>query len=242
MTQALFRTKGENVSFTGSPGPTVTDALIRHGYRFDDRSGQWWRPAADGHIFTAEQFADWLDGQTPPACDGERHQYRFQSYYTPEPVADRVAFLADLKPGLACLEPSAGHGAIARVLDREGGAVTCVEADPTAAHHLRLDGFHTIEGDFLRVQPGVIGQFDRIVMNPPFSRDQDCRHVSHAFGFLKPGGKLIAVVGSYALSGKGSAARDDLRALVARHGRVVEDLPAGTFANAARSVIIELHN
>ena len=79
-------------------------------------------------------------------------------------------------------------------------------------------------------------------MNPPFSRDQDCRHVCHAFNFLKPGGKLVAIVGSYAVSGRGSADRDALRALVSRHGRVVEDLPAGTFDNNARSVIIEIHN
>ena len=35
---------------------------------------------------------------------------------------------------------------------------------------------------------------DYVLMNPPFARSQDIDHVLHAFKFLKPGGKLIAVM------------------------------------------------
>ncbi len=38
-------------------------------------------------------------------------------------------------------------------------------------------------------------------MNPPFSRQQDIRHVMHAAKFLKPGGRLVAVMGASAISG-----------------------------------------
>jgi hypothetical protein len=35
---------------------------------------------------------------------------------------------------------------------------------------------------------------DRILMNPPFAKTQDIRHVMHAVRFLKPGGKLVAIM------------------------------------------------
>ena len=69
--------------------------------------------------------------------------------------------------------------------------------------------------------PAGFGTFDRIVMNPPFSRDQDARHVNHAFSFLKPGGKLVAIVGSYALNGK-TEERRQLQDLIRQHGRLVK--------------------
>ncbi len=36
--------------------------------------------------------------------------------------------------------------------------------------------------------------FDRVVMNPPFERQQDIDHVSRAAGMLKPGGRLVSVM------------------------------------------------
>lgn len=245
MTQLIHtQDSGSRVNFTATPPQQTIDALIRHGYRYDERAKQWWSRGQGGSVQTADQLHAWLETQPVPACDADTHRFRFQSYYTPQNVADRLAYLADITEGMACLEPSAGYGAIASIMSVEGGKVTCLEADPLAVEHLRrhYPQLDTQQADFLTAQPEDTEGFDRIVMNPPFSRDQDCRHVCHAFKFLKPGGKLVAVVGSYAVSGRGSSARDALRSLVSRHGRVVEDLPAGTFENAARSVIIELNN
>ena len=33
------------------------------------------------------------------------------------------------------------------------------------------------------------------MMNPPFERYQDVAHVKHAYSFLSPGGKLVALTG-----------------------------------------------
>src|SRR3546814_16951918 len=77
-------------------------------------------------------------------------------------------------------------------------------------------------------------------MNPPFDRGRDCDHVRHAFGFLKPGGILVAVMSARA------EFRDDKRHR-AFH-RIVEqcrpaygwmkwhDLPAGSFAHAGTNI------
>ena len=38
------------------------------------------------------------------------------------------------------------------------------------------------------------GEYDRIVMNPPFEAGQDIDHVRHAFQFLKDGGRLVSIM------------------------------------------------
>ena len=64
-------------------------------------------------------------------------------------------------------------------------------------------------------------------MNPPFERGQDREHVRHAYGFLNPGGRLVAVMseGPFFRDRRADRAfRDWLDAL----GAEVERLPAGT--------------
>jgi 23S rRNA A2030 N6-methylase RlmJ len=54
--------------------------------------------------------------------------------------------------------------------------------------------------DFLALTPatapiGLRAQFDRVIMNPPFNKGQDLKHITHAVThWLKPGGRLLAVM------------------------------------------------
>ena len=233
-----------NITLTGKPEPQHIDALVRNGFQYDERAQQWWKmehasnaPEA-GDLFAKldVQEAMFRDQFNFPVISTEDHQRRFQSYYTPEELAQELVSLAGVKPGMTCLEPSAGDGELARAMLEAGGDVECVEVNPEEAKDLNAF-VPTRCMDFLQLQPGT--GYDRIVMNPPFSRDQDVRHVCHAFTFLKPGGKLVAIVGSYALNGKTD---DRLRFadLLRAYGRVVRELAPGTFENNARSVIVEV--
>lgn len=80
------------------------------------------------------------------------------------------------------------------------------------------------------VSPG--GQYDRIVMNPPFSNGQDAEHIHHAYELLKPGGKLVAI------AGEGIFFRNDAKATAFRKwleevDGTSEKLPEGTFKDAS---------
>ncbi len=73
--------------------------------------------------------------------------------------------------------------------------------------------------------------YDRILMNPPFEDGKDMDHVMHAFKLLRPGGKLVAVMG------EGAFSRSDKKATAFRewldsHDGTSEKLPAGSFAGA----------
>lgn len=52
---------------------------------------------------------------------------------------------------------------------------------------------HLICGDFMAQDPQKLGQFHRIVMNPPFKNGTDIKHIQHARKFLAPGGRIVAL-------------------------------------------------
>jgi predicted RNA methylase len=155
---------------------------------------------------------------------------------TPAPLVARMIEAARLVDGARVLEPSAGSGAIADALKAEGFAVDCVESNYTLAGILEAKG-HTVErGDFLeRLEPDACGYYDGVVMNPPFENGADLAHVRHAFGFLKPGASLVAIMGA------GVMFRQDSRYASFREwadelgGEFVE-VPAGTFKESGTGV------
>ncbi len=120
---------------------------------------------------------------------------------TPKAVAQQAAELLDIQPGDDVLEPSAGTGMLLGAMgcrmfghNPECGTVTAVEINPGLANCLKRDFPLTIVicGDFLEVSCGAHG-FDKILMNPPFENGDDIKHILHAFGMLKPGGRLVAI-------------------------------------------------
>ncbi|PJE79288.1 hypothetical protein CI610_01753 [invertebrate metagenome] len=117
---------------------------------------------------------------------------------TPEAPANRVMELADIKTGMKSLEPHGGMGHLAEKIQALAGKdnVDIVEQSQQLADYLKATGHKVTQGDFLKY--GEKDIYDRIVMNPPFSKDQDIDHVIHAYDLLKPGGKLVAITSNMA--------------------------------------------
>lgn len=116
----------------------------------------------------------------------------FQFYPTPEPVARAAIAMADIGPDDTVLEPSAGQGGIADLLPNQGHVV-CVEISKLHCDILRAKGFVTVQADFMdwaRLAP----EFDRIVMNPPFSEGRALAHLQAAAKLVKPAGRIVAVL------------------------------------------------
>lgn len=82
---------------------------------------------------------------------------------------------------------------------------------------------------------GVGSGYDRIVMNPPFGDRRDAEHVQHAYDLLKPGGRLVAIMGEGVFFGsdkKAQAFRDWLE----ERGGTDEKLEEGTFKDPSLPV------
>jgi predicted RNA methylase len=175
-----------------------------------------------------------LARETGEILDPNAHDF----YPTPDALADRVVALADIREGMSVLEPSAGRGALALAVRRADPRthVVCVEFLETNRAALVALGFTVAhQTDFLAVEPRPGGTYHRVVMNPPFSRGLDARHILHAFGFVKPGGRLVAIA-SAAVEYRTIATMKALRALIQEHGGYIERNPEGSFREAGTMV------
>lgn len=165
----------------------------------------------------------------------------FGAFNTSPELAEKVARFADIGKGQTVLEPSAGTGELAKAARAAGGDVRCMEIQPGLAHELaQVHGFRTWRGDFLKATPADLGQFDVVLMNPPFDRGRDCDHVRHAWQFVKPGGKLVAIMSARAEYGEDSrhkALHRLIESAASCYGcEPWHDLPPGSFAHAGTQV------
>ena len=162
-----------------------------------------------------------------------------QLFPTPAPIVARMVDAAGLEPGQRVLEPSAGTGNILRGLKGFSGFGTgscnveavAVEVHPALAGILRQTFGDTDvrQADFLACN-GELGQFDRVLMNPPFHNGEDVKHILHAFKMLKPGGRLVAICAD------GPRQQAALRTLAEDTGGTYEPLPDGSFADQGTNV------
>lgn len=180
------------------------------------------------------------DPQAPLTRRSVGHARGFGFFQTPDAIAERIVddahlYRRDGDPPLRCLEPSAGRGALAERMVKHGHRVDVVEIQPDLADELeRCHSFARVyRADFLQMPPSP--EYDRIVMNPPFDRTRDVDHVAHAWHFLKPGGRLVAIMSA------GTEFREDrktlaLRELLNANGAVWRDLPMGSFSSQGTNV------
>lgn len=216
-------------------GPRMTPRKYRRVNEVIEGAGGRWDKNTAAHVFpgdAAEAIAPVLE----TGYVTTRREIRQASQYFPTPTAivTKLAELADLKPDMEVLEPSAGRGAIVAALAERGAVVDCVERDPEHAAALEETGLprSVTVADFLTVPASP--KYDRVVMNPPFAQGADVQHVRHALRFLKPGGLLVAVM-SWAVTWRGGE-EAKFRALVEHRGGHVEAVAEGAFAASGTDI------
>ena len=121
-------------------------------------------------------------------------QVSHQFYPTPPELAARVVEMADIKPGMSVLEPSAGQGGLADLMP----GCLCVEAAQLNFRVLTAKGHRALHVDFLAwaANWGAAEKFDRVVMNPPFDQGRWLAHVEAAAKLVANGGRLVAILPS----------------------------------------------
>lgn len=152
-------------------------------------------------------------------------------YPTPAALAEDMVNLAELSAGMRVLDPSAGTGVLLHAARNRmvGVITTAVELDYRLVDRLRLSFDDVKQADFLTCGQ-ELGQFDAVLMNPPFNRGADIAHIKHAYTMLKPGGVLVGICAN------GPRQNEQLRPLVESTGGSWTDLPAGSFKNAGTNV------
>lgn len=180
-------TEGRNVVLTGQ----LDRKLYERTNKVLEAAGGKWNRKARAHVFDADASDRMEQIILSGSVDVPKDEFNF--FPSPPAVVTRLMQLADVHPGMVVLEPSAGRGAIAHACLDLGAHVDCIELMPENAALLRRDERLSVrETDFLQIAP--VQGYDRVVMNPPFLKQSDIKHVTHAHGFLRPGGLLVAVM------------------------------------------------
>lgn len=198
--------------------------------------GGKWNRKAKGHIFADGDPAELLDNVI---LAGEitdlKKQYQF--FPTPRPIAERMCELAELDDTCTVLEPSCGKGDLADVIFDAGVKQVCgLELNPDMEQYLSKKPYTVLTGvDFLQYVKDTTKEWSRIVMNPPFSRQQDIDHILTAYGILRLGGILVSVVSEspFFRSNKKSV---DFRAFLDEHEAIIEPLAEGAFKESGTMV------
>lgn len=172
-------------------------------------------------------------------------QTALQAFYTPPSLAARVVEIADLEDASRILEPSCGTGNLVQAIfaQTDEALVQAFDFDEVAIRHTAVrfefegatGSFKLAHLDFLTTYPADTGLFDRVIMNPPFTKGAGIAHVTHAFTFLDEGGILVAIMPASVLDRQDKAHRE-FQQLFADASGVDEDVPAGTFKDAGTNV------
>lgn len=132
-------------------------------------------------------------------------QQDFQFFATPAEVADWLVMLAGgVHEEEKILEPSAGTGAIIDAIHRscKDVVVDCFELMPENKEILSKKENIRILGDDFTIFD--LSLYDKIIANPPFSKNQDIRHVRRMYEHLSDGGKVAAIMSKHWKIGKES--------------------------------------
>lgn len=126
---------------------------------------------------------------------------QLQFYNTPEATTKRLLELIDFKiENMEVLEPSAGQGSILKLLkekydNNNNNFYYCEYLDYNKQEiEKNIKGVNFICNDFLKIREYTDKQFDLIVANPPFNKNQDVEHVTKMIEILKDGGVVISIL------------------------------------------------
>jgi len=195
--------------------------------------GGKWNRTKGGHVF-AESPAELIDDALLTG-EIENKVKTFQFFPTPGKLVKQVCEMAEIGSLHNCLEPSAGRGNIAdEMLEYSPKSVTVVELN--AENERFLAGKYTnvfVGQDFLTWETKV--KFDRIVMNPPFAKKQDIRHILRAWGLLADSGILVAILSPSPFFCNDSVSAD-FRGFLERQNATVGEYDEGEFKESGTSI------
>lgn len=163
-------------------------------------------------------------------------QQEFQFFETPEPLADwLVSIGGEIRDDDYILEPSAGRGAIVKAIKKVNSKVPidCFELMPENRQFLeKIENINLCGEDFLQGTPRL---YSKIFANPPFSKNQDIRHVRAMYESLESGGVLCVITSKHWVNATEKICKD-FREWLEDINAEQHEIPSGAFDESGTSI------
>ena len=158
--------------------------------------GKWKGGKIAGFVFNSDP-TELLEEISKGGKRNLKKEYQF--FATPDDLADDMVFEAQIEPFHKILEPSAGQGAIVKAINRvfPNTKVDCYELMPE--NQIILKKIKEVEflGEDFLADGKKYGEYDRIIANPPFTKNQDIDHIYEMYKCLKVGGRLVSMASKH---------------------------------------------
>lgn len=212
--------------------------------------GGLWNRKAKGHVFGIDPEGALTQVVNNGGFIDKSQELGF--FETPKVLAKQLVDSIDLQDGHRVLEPSAGNGRILEAIINHPARtnITAVEIDESRskllASHFEMTYNHSgcvVIADFLTLkpredflEPNQSAHYDRVAMNPPFAKQADIDHVTHAITHLKPGGRLGAIM-SASVNFRQNKKTINFKAMLEQETYFqMEDLPTNSFKESGTNV------
>jgi hypothetical protein len=158
--------------------------------------GGKWNRKAKGFVFQADP-TDLL----AQIADGQKRDLKkeFQFFATPPDLADHLVELAEITLDCSVLEPSAGQGALINAVHKQFPQLRvfyCELMDVNRNILAKLPNVGWFGNDIFDEKNEFV-KFDRIIANPPFSKNQDIDHIRKYWDMLEDDGILVSVASKH---------------------------------------------
>jgi len=155
--------------------------------------GKWKGGKVGGFVFE-EDPTPYIEDIIGGEKSNLKKEYQF--FETPNDLADYLVELAEVSDKQCILEPSAGRGAIIKAIRRKLPNSPVYYYEIMDLNIKFLDKIPKLHGggDFMKSGKGV---YDRIIANPPFSKNQDIDHVRKMYEMLDGGGRIVSIMSSH---------------------------------------------
>lgn len=178
-------------------------------------------------------------------ANGEKRNLKKEFQFFPTPYAlvremIILSYLEKLNSHSRILEPSAGQGAIVKGIFEEQQfikQVDCCEIMPLNRTFLdKIDGVSLIADDFLSLSDAYNNYYDRVIANPPFSKNQDIDHIYKMYDVCKKGGRIVTIASKHWLFASGKKEEKFKDWIYNTVEADVNTIDAGTFSESGTKI------
>lgn len=195
--------------------------------------GKWKGGKTAGFVFK-EDPTDLLAQIANGSKRNLKKEYQF--FGTPDSLADKMVQMAEIKPHHTVLEPHGGQGAIIKAIHKvvPDAAIDTYELMELNRSILqKICNCKLIGDDFLKADVSV--KYNRIVANPPFTKNQDIDHIYMMHHILAPGGIMVTLASCSWVSGS-QKKQIEFREWLHGVGAHIEEVPEKTFKESGTNI------